>query len=93
MKISITNHALVRCGQRGFRENDFDLVFRFGTLTDDGYHLTRKDIMEVDRQVRKLVDRLTKLQDAFVPTTADGSAAKTIFRETKMQRRRRTGRR
>ncbi|MDE0303568.1 MAG: hypothetical protein OXI87_01600 [Albidovulum sp.] len=93
MAISITAHALVRCGQRGFREADFDLVSEFGTMTDGGFLLTRKDIMEAERQAKKLLNRLSKLQDAFVPTTADGSAAKTIFRATKRQRRRRTVRR
>lgn len=92
MTISITAYALVRCGQRGFREADFDLVSEFGTMTDDGFLLTGKDFKEAERQMKKLLDRLSKLQDTFVATTAEGDVEKTIFRPTKKQRRRQTGR-
>ena len=92
MNITRTAHAVIRCGERGFRETDLDLIAEFGTMTDGGFLLTRKNIMETERRAKKLLDRLSKLEDAFVPTTADGNTAKTVFRVTKKQRRRHTGR-
>ena len=92
MTITSTAHAIVRCGQRGFRETDLDLIAEYGTITDGGYLLTRNDIMEFERRAKKCLDRLSKLQDVFVPTTDDGRTAKTVFRTTRKQRRCQTGR-
>lgn len=93
MKINRTIHAINRCGHRGFREKDLDLIAEYGTITDGGFLLTRNDIMEFERRAKKLLDRLHKLQDAFVPATDDdGRTAKTVFRATRKQRRRQTGR-
>ncbi|MCE2523061.1 MAG: hypothetical protein J4F49_07570 [Rhodobacteraceae bacterium] len=92
MKINCTIHAINRCGHRGFRETDLDLIAEYGTTTDGGFLLTRNDIMEFERQAKKRLDRLYKLQDAFVSTTDDGRTAKTVFRATRKQRRRQTGR-
>ncbi|MCY3879682.1 MAG: hypothetical protein OXF74_10965 [Rhodobacteraceae bacterium] len=92
MNIATTAHAVIRCGERGFRETDFDLIAEYGTMTNEGFLLTRKDIMKAERAAKILVHRLSKLQDSFVATTDDGGAAKTIFRVTRKQRRRQTGR-
>ena len=90
--MNVTTHAAVRCGQRGFRETDLELIARYGTMTGEGFLLTRKDIMEAERRAKRLLDRLSRLQDAFIPTTDDGRTAKTVFRATREQRRRQTGR-
>lgn len=90
--MNITNHAMVRCGQRGFRITDIDLIVRFGTMTDEGVLLTKKDIMEAERQVKDVLKRLSKLEGTFVSTTPDGETVKTIFRTTKRQRRKQTRR-
>ena len=90
--MNITTHAAVRCGQRGFRETDLELIARYGTATDEGYLLTRKDVKEAECRFKRLLDRLTRLQDAFISTTDDGRTTKTVFRATRKQRRRQTGR-
>ena len=90
--MNITTHAAVRCGQRGFRETDLELIARYGTVTDEGYLLTGKNIMEAERRFKKRLDRLSRLKDAFIATTDDGRTAKTVFRATREQRRRQTGR-
>ena len=92
MTIVCTNHVVVRCGQRGFRETDLELINQYGTMTDGGVLLTRKDIAEFERRSKRLLDRLSKLQNAFIPTAEDGNTAKTVFRATKKQRRRQTRR-
>ena len=35
--MNITTHAVIRCGQRGFRETDLDLIAEYGTMTDGGF--------------------------------------------------------
>ena len=168
MSILKTNHFIQRCGQRSVRESDVDLVVEFGTPTDRGFLLIRKDvqfvesqcnllmkqllspksqstvksdgsrkskkvaviekqrvkthigqpnsndylvdllepfatsmenfyvltkqnIIELERKLKKLIDRLTKLQTVLVVTTENGGLAKTVFRPTKEQRRRKLG--
>ncbi len=61
-------------------------------MTDGEFLVTRKNIMKAERQAKKRLDRLSKLQGAYVATTVDGGVAKTIFRATRKQRRRQTGR-
>ena len=91
MTINCTMHAARRCGHRGFRDSDLGLIAEYGTMTDGGFLLTRRDIQEAERLCKRLIDRLSKLQDAFVPTSADGNTAKTVFRATRRQRRQQTG--
>ncbi len=91
MTIARTSHVVIRCGERGFRETDLDLIARYGTVTDGGFMLTRNNVMEFERQIKKRLDRLSKLQGAFVATSADGGTAKTVFRPTRKQRRRQVG--
>ena len=74
--MKITTHAAVRCGQRGFPETDLGLIAQYGTLTDQGFLLTGNDIVEAERRFKKRLDRLSMLQDVFMPTTDDGGTAK-----------------
>lgn len=81
----LTKHIRVRCQQRGIQEHDLKLVAQFGTETSKGLILTRKDVAEVEREAKRLVNRLSRLQDVFVAT--EGETMKTAFRATKQQRR------
>lgn len=87
----LTKHVRSRCQQRGIRETDLDLVAQYGTETSEGVILTRKDIAVVEREFKRLINRLSKLEDVFVAT--DGEIMKTVFRATKQQRRSQVGNR
>jgi len=89
MKIELTCHAITRCQQRGFKENDIALVAEYGTPTTGGILLTGKDILKVEREYKKVLNRLQKLKDTFLATT-DDDLVKTVFRATRKQRRRQT---
>ncbi len=92
MNTIITRHAEARCGQRGFRKNDLKLIAEYGTETKSGFLLTNKDIIKVERQFKKILADLSRLQNAFIPMAEDGITTKTVFRATKEQRRRETRR-
>lgn len=81
----LTKHIRTRCQQRGIKEADLGLIVQYGTETPKGMILTRKDIAVVEREVKKLINSLSKLQDVFV--AMDGETMMTAFRATKQQRR------
>ena len=85
----VNEHIRSRCQQRGIRERDLNLITLFGTATPKGLILTRKDIAAVEREAKRLLNRLSHLQDVFVAT--DGGTMKTAFRATRRQRRRELG--
>ena len=85
----LTKHIRARCQQRGIKEPDLKLVAQFGTETPKGLILIRKDVAEVEREAKHLVNRLSRLQDVFVAT--EGKTMKTAFRATRQQRRRLMG--
>ena len=87
----LTKHVRSRCQQRGIRKTDLDLVAQYGTETSEGVILTRKDIAGVEREFKRLINRLLKLEDVFV--AMDGEIMKTVFRTTKQQRRAQVGNR
>ena len=81
----LNEHIRERCQQRGIKERDIELIARFGTTTSKGLILTRKDIAEVEHETKRLLSRLSRLQDVFVAT--DGKTMKTAYRATRRQRR------
>ncbi len=85
----LTKHIQARCQQRGIQEHDLKLVAQLGTETPKGLILTRKDVAEVEREAKRLVIWLSRLQDVFVAT--EGETMKTAFHATRQQRRRLMG--
>ena len=85
----LTEHIRARCQQRGIKERDLDLIAQFGTETPEGLILTRKNIAEIERQAKRLVHRLSRLQDVFI--AADGESMITVYRATRQQRRSQVG--
>ena len=81
----ITEHISKRCQQRGIKERDLTLVTQFGTETPRGVILTGKDIARVEREAKRLIDRLSRLRNVFVAT--DEETMITVYRARKQQRR------
>lgn len=50
-----------------------------------GIVLKRKDVQALERQYKRLIGRLYKLENSFLAT--DGDTMITVFRPTKRQRR------
>lgn len=84
-----SQHIRNRCQQRGIPERDLELVFQHGTVTSDGLILTGKDIADAVRDMKRKMNRLSKLKDVFIPT--DGTTMKTAYRVDRRRRRLQTG--
>src|SRR5262249_30767612 len=60
-KLPITTHAAVRMAQRGLNLKDSELIVLIGTEVDDGYLVRSKDYQEVERMLKKLLQRLRRV--------------------------------
>lgn len=85
-----SQHIRTRCQQRGIPEDGPDLIAYFGTETPDGLILTGKDISDAEREMKRIMNRLSKLKDVFIPI--DGTTMKTAYRVDRRRRRLQTGR-
>lgn len=57
----LTQHALIRMAQRAIKEDDLDLIMRIGTKVEDGYLVRAKDCQTFERTLKKLMDRVWRL--------------------------------
>jgi hypothetical protein len=60
-KLAITTHAAVRMAQRGMNLKDSELIILIGTEVDDGYLVRSKDYQEMERLLKKLLQRLRRV--------------------------------
>ena len=67
----LTQHALHRIRQRGFRESDVDLILDHGTPTRDGVVLSSRDVGQLVAGYRRAIAALERLSGAAV-FLADG---------------------
>lgn len=71
--VKISRHAECRIRQRGFREQDIDLVLRCGTLiSDDTFLLRNKDVDREIRDRKRELQQLERLRNCKV-VVADGT--------------------
>lgn len=61
-KLALTKHAVVRMAQRGICVDDADLIAMIGTEVGDGYLVLAKDCDEVERELKKLRDRIRRVR-------------------------------
>jgi len=58
---AVSRHALARMAQRGFQADDADLIMLFGTPIQDGFLVLKKDCEAVERELKRLQDRVRRL--------------------------------
>lgn len=75
--MNITSHAQQRLKQRGFKPKDLNLIIKHGTETADGYFLRRADVRAVEQDLKRLIERLHKLEGKFV--VVDGEDVITAY--------------
>ena len=75
--VRISLHADSRARQRGFRRSDIDLILTFGTPTDDGTVLTRRDAQRSVEALKRQIADLERLSGAAVVT--DGPSVITLY--------------
>ena len=59
--VALTRHAVTRMAQRAIREDDLDLIMIIGTEVRDGYIVRTKDCQAAERELKRLLDRVRRL--------------------------------
>ena len=86
-RLMMTSHAAVRMAQRSISMKDSELIVLIGTEVDDGYFVRIKDYHEVERDLKKLLQRLRRVVGKRL-VVAEGRivtayhASKTCHRQT-----------
>lgn len=57
-----TRHGTVRMAQRGFNMSDAELIALVGTEVEDGYLMRQVDYQEIERVLKKFLDRVRGLR-------------------------------
>ena len=84
--MNITSHAQQRLQQRGLNSEDLDLIVKHGTETTDGYILRRADVHAAEQTLKRLIERLYRLEGKFI--VADGNDVITAYHPTKRKKQR-----
>lgn len=86
-ELALTHHAQARMRQRGFKEEDADLVLRVGTrVADDAFLLTDKDAARAIRKRKQEIQQLERLRGSQV--IVEGETLITLYHTTMRPRRR-----
>ncbi|MFX4300415.1 hypothetical protein [Pseudosulfitobacter pseudonitzschiae] len=86
-ELSLTRHAEARMRQRGYKDEDVDLVFRVGTrVADDAFLLTDKDAARAIRKRKQEIQQLERLRGSQV--IVEGETLITLYHTTMRPRRR-----
>jgi hypothetical protein len=57
-----TGHGAVRMAQRGFTMDDAELIALVGTEVEDGYLVRHADYQEVEKTLKKLLERIRRIR-------------------------------
>lgn len=75
--VQVTQHADVRARQRGFRDEDVELILTYGTDTDEGAVLTAADARRGVEVLKRQIAAIERLTGAAVVT--DGAQVVTLY--------------
>lgn len=62
--LRMSDHAIHRFAQRGFRLDDAEIIMELGSEVDDGYLIRSKDLQEVERAAKAFLNRIRRLKGA-----------------------------
>ena len=60
--LMLTEHASVRLAQRGLALKDAELITLIGTEVEDGYLVRAQDCQQLERNLKRFLDRIKRLQ-------------------------------
>lgn len=83
---NLTQHAILRMSQRGIRLDDLELAEFIGTEVEGGCFVTRRDVQNVERVVKKFLDRVRRLEGKRV--VKPGDVVVTAYHATRGKERR-----
>jgi hypothetical protein len=82
----LTGHAAMRMAQRGIKFRDSELIALIGTEVEDGYLVRIKDYQEVEKFLRRLLDRFRRIVGKRL-IVADGRIVTAYHASRTYQRR------
>jgi hypothetical protein len=77
-KARLTRHAQARLDQRGFRQDDVELLSWLGRPVEGGLMVCRKDALRVAARLQELADRYKRLAGSRL--VIEGDAIVTAYR-------------
>jgi hypothetical protein len=57
-ELKLTQHAVTRFAQRGFRDGDAELIMAIGTEVEGGYLVRQRDVRDFEQRMKRLLDRV-----------------------------------
>jgi hypothetical protein len=85
-KVSLTRHACERLAQRGLHLSDVDLIMEIGSEVDDGFMVREKDLQEVERTMKRFMNRVRRLKGKRL--VVSGGFLVTAFHARRSEERR-----
>jgi hypothetical protein len=82
---ALTQHAIPRMGQRGFRDEDLDLIRLIGTPVEGGYLVLKRDCQAAERELKRLSDFVRRLKGKRL--VEDGGRVVTAYHAGKAKER------
>jgi len=82
----LTHHAIQRMGQRGFHDNDFDLIQLIGTAVEGGFIVLERDCQAAEHELKRLLGRIRRLGGSRLVVAGDQII--TAYRAGKSTKRR-----
>ena len=85
-RLNLSKHAEERVQQRGFKPSDLELIFEYGTHTNESTVLRKKDVEEAASRLKHDINRLYRLAGSAV--IVQDNTILSIYRPSKAKRRR-----
>ena len=83
----LTRHAILRMSQWGIGLDDIELIEAIGTQVERGsYFLRRKDVQAFERQIKKTIDQVRRLEGKLVVVKDDAVITAYRVRQDKERR-------
>ena len=82
----LTRHAIERLAQRGMSASDVELIEMIASEVPDGYLVAPKDRQAVEHDLRKLIERIRRLEGKRIVVA--GGRVITAFHATRREERR-----
>lgn len=86
--VPLTQHAALRMAQRGFRDEDLDLIVRIGTEVEGGYLVREQDCEEEIRRLKRQEERIRRLKGKRVVVAENECQILTVYHASKNKQKR-----
>ena len=85
--LMLTEHAKVRTAQRAIKPEDCELIELIGTEVDDGYFVRAQDCQRVEKELKKLLERVRRIRGKRLVVANGRIVTRTMRRVSRQERR------